>query len=42
MTAPSAWPGSIKVGVALFAVAALFLPYAALCVGIAQLLHLLG
>ena len=36
MTAPSTWPGSVKLGVALLAVAGLSLPYAALCQGVAQ------
>jgi hypothetical protein len=41
MTAPSAWPSNIKLVLALLAVAALFLPYAALCLGLAQLVYLL-
>jgi hypothetical protein len=41
MTTPSTWPGSVKLGLVLLAVAALFLPYAALCVGLAQLAEIL-
>ncbi len=41
MMAPSAWPPNIRFGVALLAVALVFLSYAALCAGIAQLVYLL-
>ncbi len=42
MTAPSEWPRNIKLGLALLALVAAFLSYAALCAGLAQLVYLLS
>jgi hypothetical protein len=42
MTAPSEWPRNIKFGLAFLALTAVFLSYAALCGGLAQLVYLLS
>jgi hypothetical protein len=42
MTAPSEWPRNIRFGLALLGLVAVFLSYAALCAGLAQLVYLLS
>jgi len=41
MMAPSTWPGSVKLGLALLGFAVVFLSYATLCAGLAQLAYII-